>query len=817
MADKQYSEVLSRTKILLTEFPAEANFVRLAEFAATQQAAIEKERLLRATLEETRTLFAANRFEEATRRAQEGLRKFPENPELTHLSQEARSQQRKLEIRQQIEMRIREIRVKINREKFSDAIDLAKETLEVLGPDPDLTQLLNSAQVELEAREKKRKREQAIGSIRMLIESNKLDEANRAIAEAVKSNTVETFDPRVQRLSEQLEEAKSVAEQKSAPTPVPAPPPSLSREYAFLQAPPSPSQPPPAEKSSPAEASQPQASAIQPTISSQPAIPSPIPPVLPSEIPVALPKTREQSPQPEAAPPVKEPGARIEIPALRTEVSKSPRAVTSSLTIPSTDVAPVREVPFWRKSAFLGMLTFGLIAAVSGVVYSIRSKAPPVTPPAVKAHTEHFAPKIDPLTVQQQDALDTANKMIAANDLDGAQEKLRQAAELNGSLTSEIQKKLADIDESLKDSHLRQLRQSEEKLWQQAMSRMAGNRLTDAQQDLRQVLALSAGGVHREEAQNYLDKVIPQRVQQNGLLNQSRQALRQGDFQAARQAASQLKPIGGDSAQAIADIDREERSRLEQLESQFNQSKQQNDEAAIQQLKTLQPKFQALGNDNGPQAGEAQTYATAVPVAIVDVQASLQKRSADAAFQQMVQKYQQAATANDKNGLMAVRTDFQSVIQSGGAHAEEARRYRSEADNKLTVLNQPPVVSPKPPAKVEAPPAVIENNDAEVRIAIQRYAQAFNQRNADALRTVWPDIGSKYAQYKKTFDSASSIQEQVEINSIDISPDGSTATVKGQVSQFYTPKGEKTKLPLHTTAVFHLAKKNGAWFIADVQ
>jgi eukaryotic-like serine/threonine-protein kinase len=817
MADKQYPEVLSRTKILLNEFPGESNFVRLAEFAATQQAAIEKERLLRTTLEEARALFAANRFEEAARRAQEGLRKFPENAELSHLSQEARSQQRKFEIRQQIEARIREIRVKINREKFSDAIDLAKETLVTLGPDTDLTQLLNSAQVELETREKKRKQEQTIGSIRALIESNKLDEANQAIAEAVRSNAVETFDPRIQRLSEQLKEAQSVAEQKSAPTRVPAPPPSLSREYAFLQALPLPSRPPSPEKSLPAETS-PQASAIQPTISSQPVIPSQrIPPVLPSEIPVALPETREPAPQPEAAPPVKEPSLRVEIPALRTEVSKSPRVVAPAVIMPSTDLAPLREVPFWRKPAFLGVLTLGVLAAISAAVYSIRSKAPQVTAPALKTKTEQPAPKIDPLTMQQQDALDAANKMIAANDLDGAQEKLRQAAELNGSLTSEIQKKLTDIDESLKDSHLRQIRQSEEKLWQHATSRMAGNRLTDAQKDLRQVLALPAGGVHREEAQNYLDKVIPQRARQNGLLNQSRQALRQGDFQAARQAASQLKQTGGDSAQVIADIDQEERIRLGQLENQFNQLKQQNDEAAIQQLKALQPKFQALAADSGSQAGEAQTYVNAIPTAIADAQASLQKKNADTAFQQMAQRYQQAATANDKNGLMAARTDFQSVIQNGGTHAEEARRYRSEADSKLALLNQPSAVSPKPPAKVEVPPPVTENNDAEVRIAIQRYAQAFNQKDADALRTVWPDMGAKYAQYKKTFDSASSIQEQVMVDGIDISPDGSTATVKGQVSQLYTPKGEKTKLPIHTAAVFHLTKKNGAWFITDVQ
>ena len=158
MSEKKYPEVVSRTKALLSEFPAEANFVRLAKFAASQQAAIEREQLLQKTLEEVKALFGANRFEEAARTAQNGLRNFPGNVDLLNLSQQAEIQQRKLEIRQQIEMRIREIRVKINREELSEAIDLAKQTLVTLGPDTDLTQLLNSAQVESKAREKKRAR-----------------------------------------------------------------------------------------------------------------------------------------------------------------------------------------------------------------------------------------------------------------------------------------------------------------------------------------------------------------------------------------------------------------------------------------------------------------------------------------------------------------------------------------------------------------------------------------------------------------------------------------------------------------------------------
>src|SRR5208282_3836263 len=235
-------------KPLLADFPGEPNFVRLAEFATSQQAAIEKEQLFRKTVEDAKTLFAANRFEEALRSANKGLQNFPGNLELLNLAQNAETQQRKLEVRQQIEMRIKEIRVKINREKFSEAIDLAEQTLVTLGPDTDLNQLLNSAQVEIAAREKKREQEKTIETIRTLVESGRLDAATQAVDEALKTNALETFDPRIQRLSEQIKDAKTQADQKSSPAPIPAPPASVSREYAFLEPPPMPGPPVPAEQ-----------------------------------------------------------------------------------------------------------------------------------------------------------------------------------------------------------------------------------------------------------------------------------------------------------------------------------------------------------------------------------------------------------------------------------------------------------------------------------------------------------------------------------------------------------------------------------------
>jgi hypothetical protein len=419
--------------------------------------------------------------------------------------------------------------------------------------------------------------------------------------------------------------------------------------------------------------------------------------------------------------------------------------------------------------------------------------------------------------VQQREALDGANKLIAANDLDGALQRLQQAEVLKGPLTSEIDKKISGIEESMKDANLRALRQHEEVLWQQATSRLASGRLTDAQKELRQILALPVGGVRREEAQNYLDKVIPQRMLQNDLLDKVRQSMKEGDYSSARRAAIQLKQNGGDAA-PLAEIDQAEQRRLVQLESQFNQFKQHDDDAAVQQLKALQPKLQALASEGGPQSAEALNYANNIPAAIGDVQARAQKRIADAGFQQIVQRYQLASNANDKNGLAAARTEFQSVIQSGGPHAEEAQGYLSDVNSKLAALNQPVVVPElKPTVKPEKPTVAPVDNDAAVRAVIQKYVQAVDQRNADAVRQVWPSIGPLYAKLKRSFEGASSIREQMDIESVDVNADGTQAVVKGQMSQDFTPKGDKTKRFKNAT-VFHLAKLNsGTWVITDVQ
>jgi hypothetical protein len=255
--------------------------------------------------------------------------------------------------------------------------------------------------------------------------------------------------------------------------------------------------------------------------------------------------------------------------------------------------------------------------------------------------------------------------------------------------------------------------------------------------------------VHRSDAQDYLDKVIPQRIQENDLLAQAHLDMSQGDFQSARSIAEQLNK-SGNTAPLSTQIDQAERSRLAQLENQFNQLKGRDDDAGVQKLKALQGKFQALSSDGGPQSNEALSYANGIPGAILDVQARMQKKNA---------------------GRPAVPAESSSASSSKAA----------------------------------------------VRAVIQRYVQAFERKDADALTKIWPTIGSSYDSYKSAFDAASSIHMQLNVRSVAVSSDAATAIVEARVVQDYTAKGaSETKSTTHAIT-FELDKVEGDWLITDTQ
>ncbi|HEY6387962.1 MAG TPA: protein kinase [Candidatus Acidoferrum sp.] len=880
VSGKKYNEVLAQSERIQKEFPGNTDLSRLIEFSKAQQAEIERETQQKAVFQEVKKLFDSSHFEEAYQAALAGLKTFPDNKELQLLREQADNQQRKLETRQHIEQRIREIKVKINRGKISDAIDLAKQTLMTLGPDTDVNQLLNSARVEFEAREKKKDQEEKLEAVRDLISAGKLVEATKTLDLAVEAKILEVFDPRVQRVCEELDAAKSAATAAAA-TVISAPPMSRSKEYAWLQGPPEPEVASPEERRPPTEVPGAKASTGQTVLlPTQPVVPPVVPPHLPQPPADSAPRVSAPPQRPvkpftkPTAEPIVEPAAPI-VPSPtptptvalpppsppRREIKPSVPQVSIPEAIPVAGVVPPSNTKKAVRIGALVLCAVGLIWGLIRIATLLRTHETASTPTVTKPTAK---PEPNPLEVQQRDALNAADKLVASNDLEGALKILAPAANLNGPFTAEIKKKQAGIEESMQNQNLRDLRRREELLWQQANDDVTSGRFADAQKKLHQILALGDGGLRKNDAQQTLAHTIPDRQAEEKLFSQARQAaqkgdvnslqsasdilsrlasregprkpeaekmlqdvraklsssyvssarqdLQRGDFHSARQKAGQVQQSGGDAGTLPTEIDQAEQSRLSQLESQFNQLKQSDDDAAAQQLSNLQRGFQALADSAGPRAEEAKGFINNLPAAISEVHERAASKRAETAYGQIVARYQQASTTNDKTGLEAARTGFQSIAKAGGPHASEAQRFVDEIGTKLAALNQPP-----PTATPVPPPAVsgAVDNDAVLAL-VKRYAQAFEQRNADALHQIWPNMGNLYTRYKTSFEKASSIRMQVQTESVKIGPDGNTATVTAEVTQEYTPQGEKPKSVKGRTT-FQFAKSNGAWVITNVQ
>ena len=188
--EKKYTEAISGAEALLQEFPGDHDLARLVEFARNQRLQIEQQTKLRGIIDQVQSVMQAGDFDAALRFAESGMEAFPRNAELSRLRGEAERRRKERETRRLVEQRIREIRVQINRDNFSDAVSLARETLATLGPNTDVSQLLSSAQVELQERERKKVQTQQLETVRILFASSEIPISSRKDNRASRSGNV---------------------------------------------------------------------------------------------------------------------------------------------------------------------------------------------------------------------------------------------------------------------------------------------------------------------------------------------------------------------------------------------------------------------------------------------------------------------------------------------------------------------------------------------------------------------------------------------------------------------------------------------------
>lgn len=165
----------------------------------------------RDTLVERARILSTNlQYDECIDLLAAGRQQFPGDPEILKLLDAAsRDQQRSKEKQDLLKQRIREVEHMIERQQLTEAIDLSRQTITTIGPDPRLADTMQKAQKELEFREqKKRKQDDAVQTAQTLLEEGKLDDATSLLKEALETKLFPENDSRLGKLFVEIENRK---------------------------------------------------------------------------------------------------------------------------------------------------------------------------------------------------------------------------------------------------------------------------------------------------------------------------------------------------------------------------------------------------------------------------------------------------------------------------------------------------------------------------------------------------------------------------------------------------------------------------------
>ena len=291
---------------------------------------------------------------------------------------------------------------------------------------------------------------------------------------------------------------------------------------------------------------------------------------------------------------------------------------------------------------------------------------PPVDPPP----PAESAPVLDPvaapaaslpapsLEAQQRRLIDLAHAAADASDYKVAEDRLDEAARLDGPLNTTIADLRRQFSEQARSAQTQRAAQEERSRWDRAMKHMQSGELDDAEKLLREMIALP-GAVHRRaDAERYVDQIIPQRRQEELLwadLQQSSRSVSPDHFAIEVKTLDKLLILGSDRqqearqlrgaliarlAQANATKSRKplpavsvsDRGLFAELQNRFDRAVRQGNVEALQQLHSLRPQFKALTRREGLLGMDARDYlSNLIPKAEKQIQANLAKADADAA------------------------------------------------------------------------------------------------------------------------------------------------------------------------------------------
>ena len=504
---------------------------------------------------------------------------------------------------------------------------------------------------------------------------------------------------------------------------------------------------------------------------------APQPPVAPEFSPEAVPEV------PRSAPPISL--ARISAQLRRIRVPAQP----------------------WSNPALLAACALIAVTLVISLYLRKTHPRPAPTAPTAPPVASSQPPQIDPIQVQQQAAIDAADKLLAAGDLAGAQQKLQEVHSLRGPLSKTVEQRLSGIDAAMKDKSLLALRQKEEQLWQRAVSQVNDGKFTSAKNHFEQILGLGEGGTRKPEAHQYLEQIIPAREKEQSLFEQARQESNETSATGLQHASGLLDQVialnGPRKADAmtlrakisdkIGGLEKQQRDRkIAALQADAVQHIRRGDFAVARQNAE---QIKALG-------GDADSLSA-------DIDQAEKTQIADNAFRQMQQRAEAALNSDDKAKLEASLSELQASAQDGGPHAKEAGNLSKRINDRLAALNQPslPPVTVSPNKTAPTPTA----DESAVRDALVRFNMAFRSGQPREVKAIWPRVDKKYIEGMRmggySFTMTLYQQGDIQIN-------GNNAVVPCQlVSTTSKPDGQATQSKKSVKVT--LNKTDDGWQILD--
>ncbi|MGC1613200.1 MAG: protein kinase [Candidatus Acidiferrum sp.] len=214
-------EAVARGGALLGEFPQEYEIKDLVAYASGEIAQQEQKRNEQEREKQIEGLMAAQRYREAADVARRAMQEFPKQESFLRLAAEAEQKTKEQEEREKAERemhrRVQEIQSKIKRQELTGAIDLARQSLETMGPDTDVTRLLQAAEVESLKRSKKREEgDRHLEAARTLLEKEDLTGAKQVLDRAMATRILQPADVQARQLLSRIaekEEASRAEEQ----------------------------------------------------------------------------------------------------------------------------------------------------------------------------------------------------------------------------------------------------------------------------------------------------------------------------------------------------------------------------------------------------------------------------------------------------------------------------------------------------------------------------------------------------------------------------------------------------------------------------